>query len=296
MDWWALRDYAPPESVSALAADVAMTDSARRIFYVNHPRLLDEVQTFREACPVSEQSIVLGCYHSGQRGIFIYEVQTNQLHGVEQVTAAHEMLHAVYERLGDDERERLNRLLTDYYENELTDERVQDTIKQYQKNQSDHLLDEMHSIFGTELAELPAELEQHYSRYFSDRPKVVAFSEGYEDEFTNRVKQINEMDGRLATLKQQIDSLEASLSAQAAEIDRDRSSLDSLRDSGNISAYNGALPSFNAKVNSYNAGVRNVEVYISQYNRLVEDRNELAAELRGLNDAIDTRLERQTGQ
>jgi uncharacterized protein YdaU (DUF1376 family) len=295
LDWWALRNYSPPEPISALANDVAMTEKARDYFYVNHPMLVDEITAFREACPIGEQSIVLGCFHSGQRGIYIYDVQSDELHGVEQVTAAHEMLHASYERLSSDERQQIDAQLNNFYQNELKDKRVKETIENYRKNNTPNLVDEMHSIFGTEVAELPAELEEHYRRFFSDRSKVVDFSEGYEGEFTNRIRQIEKMDRELESLKQQTDSKEASLTGQSAQIEADRQQLNILRQS-DVSAYNAAVPAFNAKIISYNSAVRELEANIARYNRLVEERNDIAAELADLNEAIDTRLQVQAAE
>lgn len=296
LDWWQLRGYVPPAEIAALAADTAMTDPARRVFYVNHPDLMDDSTAFRQACPLNEETIILGCYHSGQRGIFIFDVDSTELDGVEEVTAAHEMLHAAYERLSANDKSEVEALLTSYYQNELTNERIKKSIDNYRKTEPNQLLDEMHSIFGTEVANLPAELETYYSRYFTDRGRVVALSASYEQEFTNRLNAINAADARLADLKRQIDNAEAALKIQSAEIERDQQQLDQFRESGNTSAYNAAVPAFNAKVAAYNQALNSLKADIAEYNRLVEERNATADELRALNTAIDTRLEPQTRQ
>jgi hypothetical protein len=299
IDWWRLRNYDPPPSVAALATDTGMTDGARRVFYVNHPELLSNQDQFRQSCPIAEQTIILGCYQSPQSGIYIYEVSDSRLDGVEQVTAAHEMLHAQYDRLSDDEREAIDRQLLAFYESGAVSERVKSTIDLYKQTEPDDLVNEMHSIFGTEVVALPTELESYYQRYFTDRTKVVTFSERYEAEFTSRTQQITDMDNQLAQLKSQIDSQENNLTAQLAALEAEDAKLDFYRNNGDFATFNSLVPSYNAKVNnakvnSYNAGVNKLKKDIERYNQLVNERNSLAAELKGLEQAIDTRLTTQT--
>jgi uncharacterized protein YukE len=295
-DWWKLKGYSPPSAVSALATQDTMTNQARHVFYVNHPQLIGDVNVFRQECNQSEQTIVLGCYHPPENGIAIYDVQDARLNGVEQVTAAHEMLHAAYERLSSSDKKNINALLQNYYKNELQDKRIADTINAYKNTEPNDVVNEMHSIFGTEVANLPKPLEDYYKRYFNDRSAVVAFANSYEDEFTNRTSRIVADDQKLESMKKQIASEEQSLQAQLEQLKSDRERLDSLRNSNQVSAYNSSISSFNAEVNSYNEGVRKLQANIASYNSLVEARNAVAGELRSLDSALDTRLTTQAAQ
>ncbi|HXE10230.1 MAG TPA: hypothetical protein VN554_02280, partial [Verrucomicrobiae bacterium] len=101
-DWVKLQGYQAPADIAALAQQDTMTAYGRKIFYVNHPQL-DDKSNFAGKCPNNggEQTIVLGCYRPGESGIFLLNVSDPRLNGVEQVTAAHEMLHGAYERLSD---------------------------------------------------------------------------------------------------------------------------------------------------------------------------------------------------
>ena len=96
-DWYQLRGYQPSNAVVKLATDTTMDDYARKVFYVNHPDIENKSE-FSKNCPQAEQTIVLGCY-VGNQGIYILNVKESQLNGVEQVTAAHELLDAMYGRL-----------------------------------------------------------------------------------------------------------------------------------------------------------------------------------------------------
>lgn len=295
-DWYKLRSYQAPPAIVQIAEQDTLTSEAKRLFYINKPQLVSDRVSFAKDCSVTEKTIILGCYHSGENGIFIFDVSKKILAGVEQVTAAHETLHAAYERLNQSEKNYINGLLKDYYKNDLRDKRIIEVIAGYQKTEPDDVVNEMHSIFGTEVAKLPSPLENYYKRYFANRSKVVAYSKNYESQFTIRTDRINRYDQELAAMKQNIDSQEESLVSQSAQIEQDRRRLDSYKESGNISAYNAGVGSFNAEVRNYNSAVDSLRNAIAQYNQLVKDRNALAEDLRGLTAQIDTRISTQPSE
>lgn len=295
-DWWKLRGYSPPANIAAFAADDTMTPQAVHDFYVNHPQLVSGVTSFRQDCPEAEQAIVLGCYKPIQNGIFVYSVKDARLDGVEQVTAAHEMLHAAYDRLSSKDKSYVNGLLEDYYKHDLTDQRIKDEINGYKQTEPNDVVNEMHSVFGTEAGNLPTPLENYYKRYFTNRSVVVGFASNYQQEFTTRIAQIDADDIRLSDLKNRITQLESSLQAQLSQINADRTKLDSMRSRGQVSQYNAAVPGFNAEVAAYNQGVAELQADISEYNDLVTARNSIASELRSLDGSIDTRLTTQSAQ
>ncbi|MBI4033680.1 hypothetical protein HY379_01645 [Candidatus Saccharibacteria bacterium] len=294
-DWLRLRNYTPPAAIAAIAKADSMTEVATRNFYVTHPELVDEAGAFRTACPSFEQTIVLGCYHPGfNSSIFIYDVQDERLDGVVEVTAAHEMLHAAYDRLGQADKNRINGLLNNYYNNDLRDKRVIETIDSYRQSEPNDLLNEMHSIFATEIGSLPSELENYYRQYFSDRSAVTAFAGKYADEFTGRIAKIKDFEQQLNSLRDKIRGEESALSNQLSQIEADRRRLDMLRASGRTEEYNASVPVFNASVNDYNASVAELRGDIAKFNRLVAAHNELAAELSSLYESLDTTLKPQT--
>jgi len=286
-DWWKLRGYDPPATVVKLASEDTMTPLAVHIFYVNHPDLESNAVTFRQLCTVAEQTIVLGCYHSDQNGIDIYKVEDSRLNGVQEVTAAHEMLHAAYDRLSSSDRKNIDNMLESFYQNSLSDQRIKDTIDSYKKSEPNDVVNEMHSVFGTEVSNLPVPLESYYKKYFSNRAAVVAFANGYEGEFTSRINQINDDDQRLAQMKVQIQADENSLDAQLSGLQAERAQIERSGSDADISQYN-------ARVTAYNSGVKHLQNEISAYNALVEQRNAIATELRSLQGSLDTRLTAQT--
>lgn len=284
-DWWRLRNYTPSDQVAALATDTAMTDKARRLFYVYHPRV-EGKETFSGYCSEVEYSIVLGCYVS-RRGIYIFNVTDVRLKGIQEVTAAHEMLHVAYERLSAGERERVDELLKEAFGATLN-QRVKDTITQYANVDPSVVPNELHSILGTELRDLPAGLETYYAQYFSDRRTVVALAEHYDEEFTRRQTLVTDYDTRLATLKERIEKDQAGLDTERLVLSRRAEQLDTLR--GNDPAnYNAQVDDYNRQVNSYNAQVSSLRARIEAYNGLVIERNTLAEQISQLAKSIDSR-------
>jgi hypothetical protein len=289
-----LRNYNPPNNIAQLATDTTMNASARHIFFVNHPAI-ENSTTFTEKCgSQGEQTIVLGCYIPPQRGIHLYDVTDARLAGVEQVTAAHEMLHAAYDRLSSQDKKQIDAWIEAAY-SQITDQRIRDTITAYKKDGAD-TSNELHSILGTEVRNLPPELENYYKRYFADRSKIVDYSDRYESVFTSRKVQVDAYDTQLASLKKQIDDNQVALSQQNKELADERSNLDQLLASKQFEAYNNGVASYNKKVQAYNALVTTTKSVVNQYNDILEQRNAIALEQRQLFQAIDSRSVPQTVQ
>lgn len=289
IDWFRLLNYKPPASVTQLANQDTMNSYTKHLFYLNRPQLLTSVSSFRVHCPENQNTIVLGCYHPDQEGIFIYNVSDSTLAGVAQVTAAHEVLHAVYARLTTAQRSNLDSLLNNYYENGLTNPTVKAEVKLYQQTEPKDVFDEMSCTFGTEIANLPAPLEAYYGRYFSNRAAIVAYEQKYQAAFSSRQAVVAQDDTMLTQLKSQINSMQSQLNSSLVTLNSQSASLNNLRSSGNIAAYNAGVSPYNDLVYAYNANVKNDQALVNQYNQLVASRNQVAGQLTTLVTAIDTR-------
>lgn len=285
-DWYKLRSYVAPAPVAALATETTMNQYGTKLFYVNHPSIEDKA-TFNSSCREDEQTIVLGCYIKA-RGIHILDVTDDRLDGVEQVTAAHEMLHAAYERLGSSEKSRINKLLQDTYE-KMNDSRISSNIESYKAAKAD-VNNELHSILGTEVASLPADLETYYQKYFNDRKKIVAFSTTYESELTGRKEKVAEDDKMLTSLESQIKANNSRLDAQSNDLKAQKNKLDQLKNSENFADYNAGVPAYNRQVSAYNSLINSTNQLIGQYRALLETRNALVADLQTLSKALDSRI------
>ena len=287
-DWFALRGYDPPATIQALANETSLTESAQHLFYINRPELDDKTAFNRNCGDHSEQTIVLGCYHGDRQGIFIYDVQDPRLRGVEEVTAVHEMLHQAYDRLSAGEKRWLIGELESFYQ-QNSDQRLHEKIENYRRAGAD-IPNELHSIYGSEVQELPPVLENYYKRYFHDRQKVVGFSRAYQDEFVRRETAVRDYDTKLTALKTEIEQNRQTLEQRSRELKQLEARLNQTKAGGDAVAYNTLAENYNSRVNSYNALLGATRQLIGEYNSIVTDRNNVAFEEKQLQQALDSHL------
>lgn len=166
----------------------------------------------------------------------------------------------------------------------------------YKKTEPNDVVNEMHSVFGSEVANLPRDLETYYQRYFTTRSKVTNYAAGYEAVFTSRLNQVKIYEAQLSTLKAVVDAEKASLATRSAQLQADRATLDGLRSSGRTNEYNSRVAAFNQEVESYNTAVAQLKSHIRTYNYTVDLHNRLAEEIRSLYSSLETGLATQAAQ
>jgi hypothetical protein len=209
-----------PDHVVAIAQATGMSAEGELVYRASRPAVEGD-DDFNAHCAI-EGGAVLGCYDRGL--IYVYDVTDERLAGTVEVTAAHEMLHAAYERLPGEERERVDALVADAVAQLADDDPVFEDLALYAESQ---LPDEWHSRLGTEFADLSVELEAHYAVYFDDRAKVLELNVQANAAF-------RELQARIDALVTEIDALDPVLDVR-------------------IAAYESALADFNADVDSFNA-------------------------------------------
>jgi hypothetical protein len=286
-DWWKLRGYTPEPAIVSIADRLTMTDSARRLFYVYDPKIEDS-EVFNTHCTIREVSIVLGCYNGSN--IYVFNVVDPQLNGVQEVTAAHELLHAAYDRLSLSELDKIDELTRKQFA-KISDERLVATIKAYRDRDPSVVPNELHSILATEVRDLDPELEQYYSRYFTDRLRVVAFSEKYEQVFSDIKAKVERLDAELTLLKAQIDGLESDLGLRAIRITNEKEVLDRLYEQNNAEEYNSRVPAYNDSVERYNGDLERYRALVGEYNAKVAVRNESTVEQNNLIESLSSNAE-----
>jgi hypothetical protein len=276
-DWSRLQGYTPPDEIAQLAFDTTMNNSARRLFYVYHPQL-EQRETFNQKCSgFGEQTIVLGCYVSNT-GIYLFDVDDPRLQGVEQVTAAHELLHAAYDRLSPSERAKVDSMTAAAFKT-LNDERIKGSIEGYRQRDSSIVPNELHSIIGTEVRNIPPDLETYYKKYFTNRHAIVAFSEKYESVLTARRNKAAALELQISGVKNEIDLMEKTLSEEQQSLRDVRSSVTTSEEA----------QAYNARVDGYNKGVHEFNALVKRYNALIEEYKSVALEAQELHKALDSR-------
>jgi hypothetical protein len=288
LDWVHSRGYTPTRDMSELADHTTMTPYAKRLFFVNYPAI-EEKDTFNKNCPdASHEVAVLGCYRGNRNGIHLYHVTDARLAGITEVTAAHEMLHQAFDRLSASDKKRVNDMLNSYYKNGLTDKNILDKMASYKKLEPNDMVNEMHSVFGTEVGNLPADLEAYYKQYFTDRSKIVTYRNQYVSAFSQRQQQIEDYDKQRDELKLRIDQAQNDLDSWEVKLKATRDAMNQWLAASEIERYNMAVPSFNAQVAGYKTKVVDTNALIDEYNTITDKRNALTAQEQELLQAQDS--------
>jgi uncharacterized protein YaaR (DUF327 family) len=223
----------------------------------------------------------------------LFNIKDERFNGIKEVTAAHEMLHAAYERMNETERRKVDAMLQPLVEN-MSDPRLLELVELYNKTEPGELYNEMHSILGTEAAELTPELEEYYKQYFKDRGVVVRYAGQYQAIFTESKNKIEEYDRQLNDLKPQIDQNNGTLQRMQGELESQNNQLNQYRSRNQISQYNQLVPVYNAKVAEFNALIETTRGLVSKYNQLVEERNNQVAAQTNLYDSINSNYQPAT--
>ncbi len=215
--------YKPTPAVQQLTNEAGLTEDATFTFYATHPAV-ESSQLFDQHCQRREpDSPILGCY-SGNR-IYIFDVTDERLDGIKVVTAAHELLHAEYDRLPDAEKKRLQPLLQAEYD-KVADSNLEARMAYYEKTEPGQSINELHSIIGTEFENISPELQRHYEQYFTNRVSLVQLHV--------------QVDGIFKSLSQEADDLVTKIEKLAFTINQDSA------------AYNEEITALNQSVEAFN--------------------------------------------
>ena len=314
LDWLNVKPQASSPDIERLATATAMTRSAQRIFYRQDPTIEQRREFLKTCSKVPVKGVMMGCYsRRGSVGKIAIQVVTEpRLQGMMEVTAAHEMLHAAYDKFSQSERDRLTPLLESAV-TRVKDERLLKVLNQYKADDRERYLNELHSHLGTEISNLgEPELEKYYQKYFTNRQQTVSFA--VKAGSTLRV-----IDERAEVLKPEIDRLEIDLKARRVELDstesqsksssqrleEQSSALSQIRENaenglengdrstGLIAEFENQRSRFNNAVEVHNAQVRERQVKIDSYNNIavdykkkVDEYNQLGYNERSLFDGL----------
>ncbi|KYG64034.1 hypothetical protein AZI86_14600 [Bdellovibrio bacteriovorus] len=265
--------------LTALGKKSFMSDLGEKIFYRTDPELMDKV-AFTKACNKHEGSTALGCFNG--RKIFLFKIPEPQLEYMISVTAAHEMLHAAYDRLDKEEREKTDKLLLAVQKG-ITDADILEKIEDYRKRDASILPSELHSIIGTEILNLPSELEAHYLKYFLNRKALVRLSENYYQDLQARKVSLKNTDSRLDELKKDIE-------LRAKILRTKQSHLNVLKREIDEEASRERIENFNTLATQFNRELKIYEQMIANYNALAKERNSRAKENKILYQALDSKI------
>jgi hypothetical protein len=293
VDQISVWQYEPDASIVSLATRSGMSDNGKFYFYASQPAV-EDADAFNKDCGRKEASTaVLGCYNG--RNIFVYNVINAQLDGIKEVTAAHEMLHAAYDRLGDQEKKKIDALLEAEYEKIKNNKDIVERFAFYSRTEPGERDNELHSVIGTEIASISPELEAHYRKYFTNRSKVLALHEKYASVFAELQARGEKLSAQLTALGNTISSQTKDYNMAVSALNNDISAFNQkANSSGGFSSreeFESARASLVVRANELDATRDAINAEISTYNALREELKKVASQSEVLNQSIDSSLD-----
>lgn len=283
--------FEPSSAVQQLATLSGMNQKGEFYFYASRPSL-ETAADFNAKCDKKEENTaVLGCY-TGQR-IYIYDVTDERLDGIRSVTAAHEMLHAVYERMTEAELDSLNKLLEAEYAKLRDDPEFAKRMEFYARTEPGQRDNELHSIIGTEVASISPALETYYKKYFSNRGKVVALHASYSSVFESLQKRGEELSSQLHALGNKIEEDTAAYNEGVEQLNANISEFNSRAEGGGFDSqaqFNGERAALLARADELNMARTSINSDIRYYETLRQELAGIASQSQELNRSINSSL------
>lgn len=261
-------NYEPTAEILSYIDRTEMSDRGEFLFKASQP-VVQAGEDFNETCAAEEEGTgVLGCYLPATRTILLFDVTDERLDGIEEVVAAHEMLHAAWDRMSAEERDALAPLLEAEATAREDDAAFVERMAVYERVEPGERLNELHSIVGTELDGISPALEAHYTEFFTDRAPVVALH------ITSN--------GVFVELEKKTEALVAEMDALQEGIDAD------------YKKYNAGFDQLNKDVDAFNVKANRPGGFATQY-QFDQERAALMARQDSL-EALYASIDKRAGQ
>lgn len=287
-DFWLGLTYEPTSEETSLREELELTNHGERILKATKLQLEDSTD-FNQHCLNDNREVsLLGCYTDGS--IYVYKITDDQLAAANKVTAAHELLHAAWERMNFWERTWVEELLDQVYDDNQA--WFDEELTYYDEEDR---LEEIYTRAGTKLADLPEELERHYAKYFKNRAKIVQFYQDYEAPFLALQLEMEELAEQIERIGTEI---EAERETYYGEVEKLNREIMSFNDCAGVAGCFRSESEFNRRRNVILQQQEQIEASRERLNQKITENNqrimtfrERQAELGNLNDAMNSKIE-----
>lgn len=279
--------YEPEIGMAEIRDELELTSEGRRLFAATRPSL-ENKESFNTHCTTNNKDVsLLGCYTGGR--IYVYEITDEKLKMANKVTAAHEILHAAWERLSEGERVKVAGLLDELYEEKRA--WFDEELEAYAETER---TEEMWTRAGTKLGELPEELEEYYARYFNNRRKIVQWYDDYEAPFLELKLELEQLAAEIERVRQEIEAERTSylgaVAALDARIERFNICAEQAGCFASQSAFEGQRSELLVEKETLDGVREKLNEKITKNNERIEDYQTRQMVLGELNDAMDSRM------
>lgn len=290
-DQWTVARYSPDATVASLADRAGMSERGRFIFYASTPAVIDG-DRFGEFCTAEEPGIgVLGCFTRPEGRIYLFPITSPELEGLQAVVAAHEMLHAVWDRMDIAEQSALADPLEDAFAALGPDHELVERVALYEESDPASRIPELYAILGSEVAALPDVLEAHYAGWFDNRGAVTALYETSTSVFRDLDARLTALQDEIAALGAAIDAERAAFTAASEQLAADIADFNVRADTegafDSVEAFDAERATILQRQDEVEAARVALNDSIDEYNRLLADLDALNLEAAALNQAIN---------
>ena len=289
-DYFAAQNYKPTAEIEKITKKIKPTAFAKNIFYASNPQV-ENSDEFNQNCRNREEdSAILGCYKSGR--IHVFDVQNSKLKGVKDVTAAHELLHAIWERMNSEEKDKIGKLLEAQYE-KSKDPEFEKLMESYDRTEPGEKINELHSLIGTEQIELSKELEDHYAKFFKNRKEIAEIYQGYNNNFKTLKNKTETLTAELQKIKPEIEELTKKYNSDSEELEAEISEFNTNAKNGHYksqSEFYRDRSKLVAEINKLTESRVNLNSLINSYNSKIKELQESSIEQNELYKSINSNL------
>jgi hypothetical protein len=277
-----------PANIAKLNTDLNLTWLGHDLFYASSPSI-ESGNQFNSHCATTERTAaILGCYY--QRKIYLYDVTNPELDGAEEVTAAHETLHAAYERLQIWEKNHVNKLIEAEYAKIKDQPDIKKLVDYYAKNEPGDLDNELHSIIGTTVASISPDLEQYYQQFFNDRAAIVKMNEKYNAVFVAIEAQSTDLSTKITEQGGSLQTDLATYEAKRTILSSDIQTFNQRAQNGYFtseSSFESAKQALLTRSAALEAERTSLNERVDAYDALVKEYNNLSIRVNQLNSSIN---------
>ena len=266
-DYYRGMTYTPSNEMDKMKKSLSLTERGEFLFNASQPEL-EEREEFNDVCRAKmTETAVLGCYTAGN--IYVYNIADAELNGIRELTTAHELLHAVWARMSEEEKGELSSALKEALD--ANQGAFADELEVYDTNERQ---EELYVRAGTEIKKLPKVLEEHYATIFRDQDKIVDYYDSY-------IAVFRKLEAGMNNLKNEMAGIESDLNNKTSTYETGMSQL------------NAKIADFNSCAQTEGCFGSEVEFYSARTALLAEKESldRMYAEINGLVDVYNAKVE-----
>ncbi len=288
--------YVETPELNAIESKLDLTKRGSVLYRASHPTLTATSDFMKRCSGVdsSDGGHLLGCY-TGSNQIHLFKVDEPTLEGIVEVTAAHELMHAAWARFPHSDRDLLiDRLFTFYEEYQKDHPEFVTRMDVYGSLGKASFANELHSVFATEVRELPDWLEEHYARWFRDREVVLDQFDNYHAVFESLQAEADSLQERMRTLRDEVEAASAHYHAAVEQFNRDVREFNARNDRYEFSDRPEEFAEISGRLHERRVALEaehtTLNASVEEYERLRQELIELSEVSAGLERSLDSSL------